>query len=541
MMQKQNQVQNPLQNPKQTLESQQWLLTGLAFGLLFLIAIHKLTHASLWYDEAVEFYISKHFFANPVRGTANLYRSIVSTYQPPLYNLLIFIWLQFSEAEWWFRFFGVVMGVVGAAGVYKAIAKALNRRVASVAVLLLACNRQYIYYLQEAAEYTLLLASLGWLLYYWLYLVEQVTPKRLTAYLITATVAVYSQYGALFPVAAFSIAALLCVLYRGDQNATRQLLRGYGIVLIIAGLPLWLFFISKQLQGGCMLTAHTVILSGNLWQDSYQAVRKVMGWCFTYNTNGVMLLFIMPFLLSAFFSKKLWIKTLVLANGLCWLLYYFAVKLNYYTSRYDHCFASRYNLFFIPIWIVSFLIMLHETRLIIENFLAQRARHQFWSAIVKHQSLSLLTGLWLATALAYCYNGWDTIKSNWTKEDIRGATQAWLNQTGYNCPTLIHDWGWTRYGFTYYCEHDRRFNKNTYNKVIKLQANKTTTAEYQNYLNQLLGQPWPDRLYLISSTTTGWDTLVQCFTARGYQIKYLYNKNRGKLLYLLLPAAAQKE
>lgn len=199
---------------------EKWLWVGFSFTILFLVCIYKLTNASLWFDETIEFYYSKTLVGIVPGETdvTNMYERIVSTFQPPLYNIVMFFWLKISESEWWFRFFGVVIGIVGAAGVYKAIEKIWNYQAAAVAVIVLVCTRQYIYYIQECAEYNLMLAGLCWMMYAWICLMEEVTPKRIAGFLLAAIVSVYSQYGALFPVAAFSMAALVYIICKREKR-----------------------------------------------------------------------------------------------------------------------------------------------------------------------------------------------------------------------------------------------------------------------------------------------------------------------------------
>lgn len=67
-----------------------WLWIGAAFTILFLVCIYKLTNASLWFDETVEYYYSKFLSGiEPVASSSgvaistNMYERIISTFQPP--------------------------------------------------------------------------------------------------------------------------------------------------------------------------------------------------------------------------------------------------------------------------------------------------------------------------------------------------------------------------------------------------------------------------------------------------------------------------
>lgn len=104
----------------------------IAFAFFFLITCYKLTYAPLWFDETIEFWYSKNLngyvpYEMQNGGQASsMYQRIVSTYQPPLYNIVMFFWLKISTAEWWFRFFSVLMGFVGNLAIYKTVKKLSN-------------------------------------------------------------------------------------------------------------------------------------------------------------------------------------------------------------------------------------------------------------------------------------------------------------------------------------------------------------------------------------------------------------------------------
>ncbi len=71
------------------------------FSFFVLITAHKLTNAPLWFDEAVEYWYSKVMVGElPYDGYTNMYQRIVSTFQPLLYNVIMYFWLKISDSEW---------------------------------------------------------------------------------------------------------------------------------------------------------------------------------------------------------------------------------------------------------------------------------------------------------------------------------------------------------------------------------------------------------------------------------------------------------
>ena len=143
-----------------------------SFSLFLFVVCHKLLNASLWYDEAIEYWFSKVMFgplpyeeaAGSVSST-NMYQRIISTYQPPLYNVFMWVWLRLWDGELWFRFSGVVFGVLGMAGLYRAVRLASGSTCLScLAVNFATFTWRLVYYYQECAEYALLMTSLFWMM-----------------------------------------------------------------------------------------------------------------------------------------------------------------------------------------------------------------------------------------------------------------------------------------------------------------------------------------------------------------------------------------
>ncbi len=100
----------------------------LVVHILFLIVTcYKLTSASLWFDEAIEWRIS-------VMSGKEMYDNIIQTYQPPLYNWLMHIWLNIHFSEFWFRLSSVLFGFIGCLGLYFSINKLVGWKCACLSV-----------------------------------------------------------------------------------------------------------------------------------------------------------------------------------------------------------------------------------------------------------------------------------------------------------------------------------------------------------------------------------------------------------------------
>ena len=234
------------------------------------------------------------------------------------------------------------------------------------------------------------------------------------------------------------------------------------------------------------------------------------------------------------FSSKRMLKWLVITNLLCWAIYYVAVKLSFYS--YGE-FGNRYCLFFLPVWLVSIFLVAFGIKEIGFKLMYQKKSNRICGYIYMRRKIIL--GGMIAIAFAYCIIGWDTIKGNWTKEDIRGVVSTWYDVKGYNISTLVYYGALP--GFSYYAEHNEEFEeykKRIYENVVfmdRVFRDKTVT-EYEEYFDDLYAGIWPDKLYFVASHISGDNdlaTMIQCFTDRGYNSKEIYNANGGKLIYLI--------
>jgi hypothetical protein len=230
-----------------------------------------LTNAPLWFDEAVEFWYSKVMIGKvPYSDLTNMYQRILDTFQPPLYNFLMYFWLKISESEWWFRFFGVVCGLFANIAIYKSVKKLCkNVYIASGAVFFSSCVYQLVYYWQECAEYCLMLGTFCWTIYFFLCVIEERTTKNIIIFTISAIIPVYSQYGAAFPIAVMVCAVFGVVLMSSNKKSIMTIMVSYLTAFFAAAVPLYAFFLKKQMesQHGGEVSIGTLDFKGGVVRD----------------------------------------------------------------------------------------------------------------------------------------------------------------------------------------------------------------------------------------------------------------------------------
>jgi len=517
------------------------LFTALSFLTLLFMSLYQLNHSSLWFDETIEYYYSKTFVGILPWEThlSTMYERIISTFQPPLYNFLMYFWIKICDTQWWFRFSGVILGLICALGIYKSIEKLWNRRAASLAVILLSFTPLFIYYVQECSEYILMLAALSWVIYTWICLTEKVNTKTISAFIFTAIVCVYSQYGAIFPVTSLALAALVFISAKDVSPEIKKgeifkLLKGYALALLFAGAPLWFFFMSKQMLNQQADVSHIFRIVNNntfLW-DFYYAIKTTIDSCYDFIMLRFAVLIIVLFFVLLFVSKNNRIKSLILANILCWLFYYFAVKFNFYGYG---MFGNRYNLFFLLLWLVTVFGVLFEAKNLLFNFLVQKFKEKEQTAdkapdAVK-RIMNVLTVSFLVIALIFCIIGWNCLKINWNKEDIRGAFDAWYDAKGYESNTFVYYAASS--GFSYYLEHNDKETPAIKKKnIIYTEWLEDKPLDvYLNQLDTIYKDGMPKEIYFVAShMRTDFYTVLESFEIKGCSKEELFNENVAKLI-----------
>ena len=515
---------------KERRRKQETFLAGAVFTFFLLLSCYKLTNASLWFDEAIEYWYSKVMFGPlPFSTTTDMYQRIVSTLQPPLYNFLLFFWLKISDTEWWFRFFGVFMGFLGMIALYRTVRRfGGSGYLAAGAVLSASCTFRLTYYWQEAAEYCLMLGALFWTVWFWMRVLEEPSGKNIVLFTLSACVPVYSQYGAAFPCAAMALGAWCALLLRGRRRALLCLSGAYLCALLFAALPLYVFFLRKQISlqhggGGlegisfshgflrdCLVNFHTVI-RWNLFPDASGTLSRVFTALLLLGTAAVILWGRRP------------ARAFALMNALSWLLYYFAVKAGIYADMSYGGFGNRYNLFFLPLWMVWIFLTAAECRRILSEE----------ELLARYDVPRLFAGVLAACVLCFCVGNWSgRIRDNWTKEDIRGAVYAWYLSGAAGKDTLVYYAA--NAGFAYYARMNPGYTAQTEARTVYMPwYSDRSEAEYRAYLDEVYGPEWPEEVY-VAASHIGDDlgNLIGAFRAAGYAREFLYERNDGYLARL---------
>ncbi len=499
----------------------EWLTAGLAFVYYWIMALYKLMDASIWQDEAMEFYCSI-----PVKGAirgvteyATMYeRMAYIQQQPPLYNWLMCIWLQISENEWWYRFSSVVFGFGATIGLYMVIRKLCNHLTAALSVVTFSSIYIWMYYVKEASEYSVLIMLLFWMVYLYLRLLEKATLPRILGMTLLCVMSVYTHYSAAFIVVPLALQLLVHDIRQKDWFAVKTAGISYVAAGIGAGLPLLYFFVLPQTTNAISTLGtknQDVDITGeHLIRDFFESMMWVLRWCMTdYDRDWeiftpVMWCLVFAIILAGIicyrFTKRREIRFLLRLNTAIYLIYYIPTILRIYAYGW---FGNRYNLFILPIWFVTIVAIVYELLQIIKK------SDRKW---MKKLSRVMLIAALVGTLLFCCY-GVKRINDHWAKGDQRNLVQTWYDEKAYEADTFVNFH--TRYAFMYYVTHNKAFDESYWEHLVSnmnLDSLQYSDEEWIQYLEtEVYPNGIPEELYVVSGQR---DTIVNALESVGYEI-----------------------
>lgn len=520
------------------LKNKEWWISHIS-GLLFIfvsvfyfvITCYKLTYSPLWFDEAIEFYYSLHLFSAhvPVPGThllpqdGNMYQKIISTFQPPLYNFLMFFWLKISESEWWFRFAGVLAGYFGTVGIYRVIKQYCNWKWSLLSMLAFFSTYQVLYFIQECAEYNLLLAFIPWTIYFFFRVLEKKSWKNIILFIVFSILPVYSQYGAVFIVAPMLLLVFVDTVISKDWCSLKKLSIGYICALVFTAVPLYVFFLKPQIAHQPVKTISGIIpfFYGNIIHDFFKSFFDIFKWnmiphSFIKNPAIVPAFSIFIFILiilcsySLLKSKDKILKYLIITNIITLCLYYFAVKTKIYAYPVYakdgwNGFFSRYGLFFIPLWVPSFFYITYNS---FKTFHCPK----------------LYKKMLLVFTLFFSFCGIITYSQHGKKLDnLRDIADKWYSLEDIRYKKTILTF-WSISSFYYYFTHHKNFSEELEkNVLIKYNLSEFFSENFKTL----------DSFYLVASRYSKIEDYVRNSAAKyGYKIKTIYSHNGSELLLL---------
>lgn len=498
----------------------------------FISYMITITHSSLWYDEAVEYFYSKILIgeAPGVPGSfaaKNMYERICLTFQPPLYNILMYIWLLFFDSgDFTFRLAGILVTLIGAVGIYKCIDKLCGMKYAALGTVFYVFSSSVAYYALECAEYNLMLCCISWVFYFFVKCMKENSYGAFAGFFLFACLSVYSQYGA-----AFLVIALYLVLFANclkDNKSLKILLTGTGIVALGAVLPLLYFFLLPQLEHqGTTTISHMPVFAINPIVDYIIGALITLWAGFKLHSADGLLGFIplsivcaavLASIIALFKKNKEYIQFVVICV-ITYSLYFVAVACSFYGynnwSGKLGCFnlsgaGGRYFLFLVPLFVIT---LTYGTSEFIKLF-----KH------IKYRKVISVLAIMAATV--FCFTEIYVLSLGWEKDDMRDVCQIWYDNQGFESVTLVYQSSAAT--FQFYLIHNDDYNEKYRNNII-MSDTLMQAAEHDAMIEELneMGIFEHDELYYVCNAYEHWknyEVFNEVYAEHGYIITVLYEK-----------------
>jgi len=206
--------------------------------LAFALRVWDLDACSLWFDEAVEYWSAD-------APLSALPRTVLISYQPPLYTYLLHLWLQFDIEPVWLRFLSVALSMLTVAGMIAWARGLFGLRGALIAGAITAVSPPGVRYAQEVGEYALMMCALTLTLNALDHALRNPRWKYWGLWGVLSVASVYSHYGASIIVVSLAVLSFLENLWRKRNLA---LLRQSVVAAtsLILGAPLLVYFLPQQ-------------------------------------------------------------------------------------------------------------------------------------------------------------------------------------------------------------------------------------------------------------------------------------------------------
>lgn len=522
----------------------------LVLSILFLCYILQLTRCGLWYDESIEYFYSKYMGLLPdnmlvVSDASNMYERICSTFQPPLYNVLMYFWLLIFDGEASFRLAGVIVTFVGAIGFFKSIRVLTDCGWASAGIIVYLLTNSVMFYALECAEYNLMLCIESWAMFYFArFLKEQDIKRRknsIVGFFIFAILAAYSQYGSILLMVPLCIAMIIDVIRSGDKKLAVVMIVGIAITLVFFALPLLYFFLIPQMEVQHSIgVSHTPVFIRNVFHSFLFGLYSVIQFLFAVPSSGPIsffVLFLGVIALMGLCNRSGILSVLWSTMIAVYVLYFVLVACSYYAYNDWNgqlgChnlggMNGRYTLYMLPLVL---LVLIYGVFNFKEYLLA--------SGKCGHNTIKYC--LW-GISLFYTIAGVRTLFLNsWQKQyqnDVRDVYELWESLGGSKNYTIVADV--VNPPFQYYFMHSDEFNDETVKNVVGegLWSSKATSGEI--YLKQdSIGVYGHDVVYAViqGSDVGEYDPLRNndiAMRKAGYSPKYILDQRKEKKISLIM-------
>ncbi len=204
------------------------LLWGLIFLLGVLLRVSHLGAMSMWHDEAYGYQFAS-------RSLGEMFPLLKADVHPPLYFLLLHIWLYFGSSAAWLRGLSVVFGMLVLIAGYLIGKRFFGVHVGLLLMFFLAVSPTEIHYSQEIRMYSLLAFLSGMMIYAALLYVRSRAHGHMALFIVTAALCLYTHYYSLVLIAGLLLYVLLDFIGQGlkTEIALRKALTCLVLIVIL--------------------------------------------------------------------------------------------------------------------------------------------------------------------------------------------------------------------------------------------------------------------------------------------------------------------
>lgn len=189
------------------------------------------------YDDAFSILLAQRSFGEIISGTA-------ADTMPPLYYLVLHIWMSIFQSVWWYRLLSILLSLVGLIVLFLIVRMISDENAANWAIFIAAISPFQIYHAQDIRMYALL--QLVQALYLYCFLLWMKESRRKLLYWIGM---VFFGTAAFYTHNLGSIFLLVPNLYLVIKREWKALagLAGAQIVMLVSFMP-WGFYLPDQLE-----------------------------------------------------------------------------------------------------------------------------------------------------------------------------------------------------------------------------------------------------------------------------------------------------
>lgn len=322
--------------------------------LAFALRVHQLGLRSLWFDEAMEYWVA----TAPLSQLADVV--LARLQDPPLYSFLLHFWLKIGLHEVALRLLTTLLALLNVSGVFVLGRRLHSWQAGCFAAFILAILPPDIRFAQEVGQYALLSCGLTWSLYWLLTALQQRHPSAWMLWVITASLTLYSHYGALIIFLGIVTSTIVVLLLKQHFFVLKQLLVatvGVGVCsgwLVIVWLPTQLvrgptsdaFLLQWQSLGGelAWIGARTEAVA------QFLLLGRLTAWPWQYVPLWFPLVLIV-FLLGCAFVARRKVGWGLVWLGTSWVVYVVIGRLQAYPYN-----GTRHATILIPLLVTSIAI-----------------------------------------------------------------------------------------------------------------------------------------------------------------------------------------